>query len=166
MAAMGRCLAAILATATIGVLPLGAQTLLPKATVQHATFAASSSAASVTGGSALTLWADVTPNRSIHIYAQGAKEFTPVSLVLTPNTAIAPGKPVYPKADIVATPGVAEPVPAYTQRFRIAVPVTVKATARAGDVLTVGGAVTYQACDDRVCYPVTSAPVTWTLQVK
>ena len=161
-----RRMAVILVTTMVGALPLGAQTFLPKAAVQHATFAASSSAASVTRGAALTLWADVTPNRSIHIYAEGAREFTPVSLVLTPNAAIAPGKPVYPKADVVATPGVVEAVPAYTKQFRIAVPVTVKGTAKAGDVLTVGGAVTYQACDDRVCYPVTSAPVTWTLQVK
>jgi hypothetical protein len=57
-------------------------------------------------------------------------------------------------------------VPAYRKTFRIAVPITVKATAKRGETLTVGGAVNYQACDDRLCYPVTAAPVTWTLTVK
>jgi hypothetical protein len=32
--------------------------------------------------------------------------------------------------------------------------------------MTVSGTVNYQSCDDKVCYPPESAPVTWTLTVK
>src|SRR3954468_9607489 len=76
-----------------------AQTLLAKPTLQHAAIAASASAPGATAGSVVTLWADVTPNPSIHIYAEGAKDFTPVSLALTPNPAVTPGKPKFPRPD-------------------------------------------------------------------
>ena len=33
-------------------------------------------------------------------------------------------------------------------------------------LLIIGGGVTYQACDDRLCYPVNVAPVTWTVTVQ
>jgi hypothetical protein len=143
-----------------------AQGLLLKPGVQHARVAASTSAPAVVAGKAVTLFADVTPNPSIHIYAEGARDFTPVSLVLTPHAAVSAGKVVYPKADAASAPGATESVPAYTGTFRIALPITVGRTARSGETLTVAGAVTYQACDDRLCYPVTSAPVVWTVSVK
>jgi hypothetical protein len=143
-----------------------AQGLLAKPGVQHASVSASTSAASVAPGSAVTLWADVAPNPSIHIYAEGAKDFTPVSLVLTPNAAVAAGKPRYPKPDVAFAPGATDAVPAYAQTFRIALPVTIKPTAKSGDVVTIAGAVNYQACDDRLCYPVTVAPVMWKVAVK
>jgi hypothetical protein len=142
-----------------------AQGLRPKS-IQHASVVAAALASPVTSGATVTLWADVTPDRSIHIYAEGAKDFTPVSLVLTPNAAITAGKPTYPKPDAASAPGSTDAVPAYTKTFRIGLPVTIKPSAKPGDVVMVAGAVNYQACDDRLCYPVAAAPVTWRLQVK
>jgi len=143
-----------------------AQSLLAKPTAQHAAIAASASAPAAAAGSAVTLWADVTPNPAIHIYAEGAKDFTPVSLAVTPNAAVTPGKPRFPKPDVATAPGSTEAVPAYKQPFRIALPVTIRPTAKVGDVITVAGAVSYQACDDRLCYPVSVAPVVWKVAVK
>ena len=143
-----------------------AQGLLAKPGVQHASVVATATPATATAGAVVTLLADVTPSPSIHIYADGAKDFTPVSLVLTPNAGITAGRPKYPKPDAAAAPGSADAVPAYKQTFRIAVPVTVKSTANTGDVVSIAGAVNYQACDDRLCYPVTAAPVAWTVTVK
>jgi len=143
-----------------------AQGLLAKPTVQHATVAATSSSTSAAPGSTVTLWADVTPNPSIHIYAEGAKDFTPVALVLTPNAAVTAGKAKYPKPDVASAPGSIDAVPAYKQPFRIAIPLTIKSSSKSGDVVSIAGAVNYQACDDRLCYPVTAAPVTWTIAVK
>lgn len=143
-----------------------AQSLLPKSTVSHATVVASASADHVAPGGAVTLWADVAPNPSIHIYAAGAKDFTPVSLIVTPQPALSAGKATYPKPERAPSPGSVELVPIYRTAFRIAMPLTIKTTAKPGDVITVGGAVNYQACDDRLCYPVSSAPVSWQLAVK
>jgi hypothetical protein len=150
---------------TTGVV-VGAQSLLLKPAPQHATVVAATSVARVSPGTTLTLWADVTPNPSIHIYAEGAKDFSPVSLKTTPNPSITTGRPTYPKPDVASAPGSTDAVPAYRRPFRIAVPATVKSTAEPGDTITVGGVVSYQACDDRLCYPVTAAPLTWTLSVQ
>lgn len=142
-----------------------AQSLL-KPTVQRATVEPSASARAVSAGGSLTLWVDVTPNPSMHIYAEGAKDVTPVALVLTPNAAVSARTPTYPKAELLPDPASLAPVPAYARAFRIAVAAAVKTSAKSGDVLTLGGVVTYQACDDRLCYPESSAPVSWTVRVK
>jgi hypothetical protein len=158
-------IAVVLITSSLAA-PAFAQSLLAKPTIQHASVAGSSSATSAAPGGAVTLFVDVAPQPAIHIYAAGAKDFTAVSIVLTPNAAVKAGKPAYPKPDAAAAPGAADAVPAYTRPFRIAVPVTIGSTAKKGETVTIAGAVNYQACDDRLCYPVASAPVTWRVAVR
>lgn len=143
-----------------------AQMLLGKPKPQQVTLAAASSATVAKAGTALTLWADVTPNPAMHVYAEGATEFTPVSMAVTPNPAVTIGRATYPKPELAASPGSTESVPAYSRTFRITVPVTIAKTAKSGDALLIGGGVTYQACDNRLCYPVNVAPVTWTVTVQ
>ncbi|MEQ1913035.1 MAG: protein-disulfide reductase DsbD domain-containing protein [Vicinamibacterales bacterium] len=145
---------------------MSAQSLLPKVTASHATVVASASAVNAVPGGSVTLRADVAPNPSIHIYAAGAKDFTPVSLVITPNATLNLGKATYPKPERAFSPGSADAVPLYRSAFRITMPVTIKASAKSGDIITVGGAVNYQACDDLLCYPVSSAGVSWQFTVK
>lgn len=158
--------AASLLSLTLTTTLVCAQSLLPKTTVQHATVTATPLSSAVRPGSVVTLSAVVTPNPSIHIYAEGARDFTPVSLVTTPNPSITPSKPRYPKPEAALSPGLTDGVPAYTRAFRIELPVTLRNSAKTGDVVSIAGAVNYQACDDRLCYPVTSAPVTWTVMVQ
>ncbi len=144
-----------------------AQELLPaKPSPQHATFAATASANAVTPGGATTLWVDVAPYRFVHIYAAGATDFLPVALAVSPQASVVTGKVVYPKPDVATAQGSIGDVPAYGKPFRIALPVTVTKSARAGDRLTVSGVVRYQACDDRLCYPASTAPVTWAITVQ
>ncbi len=87
-------------------------------------------------------------------------------LALTPNASVAYGKASYPKSTLISVPGEADTVPAYSGPFRIAVPVTLKATAKPGTSLALGGALNYQACDDVLCYPISVLPVVWTIEVK
>lgn len=149
----------------VGAPPVHAQ-LAPAPTLQHIVVAPRASAAAVAPGGAVTLWAEVTPKPSIHVYAAGAAAFKPVALVLTPNPLIAAAPPTYPKPDVATAQGSTGNVPAYAKPFRIAVPVTVKGSASRGEMLTVAGVVNYQACDDRLCYPPSSAPVIWTVAIK
>jgi DsbC/DsbD-like thiol-disulfide interchange protein len=138
---------------------LVAQTLaLKPSTVQHVTAAP---AVTRSADGRLTLALDVTPNSGIHVYAPGAKDFIPVSLILTPQAGVTTGKPVYPKADPVSVVG-ADDTPMYQKTFRITQPVTVNVTN--GQALVIAGVLNYQACDDRLCYPSASLPVTWTIK--
>lgn len=138
-------------------------TLKPPPTIQHVTLATSSSASLVAPGSIVTLWADVTPKPSVHVYAKGASAFTPVALVATPQEGVTFLEPVYPPAVRDRTLGTSEPVPMYRTTFRIALPVRVASTLTPGRTITVAAAINYQACDDRLCYPETSIPAFWTI---
>jgi DsbC/DsbD-like thiol-disulfide interchange protein len=140
-----------------------AQTLGPKpSAVQHVRAETSTAAAPGSTGTRLLLHVDVTPYPNIHVYAQGATEFTPVSLVLTPSPGVTAGKPTYPKPELALAPG-ADATPAYTKPFRISQPVTLASAKR--DV-QISGVLNYQACDDRLCYPVASLPVTWRIAAR
>lgn len=140
------------------------QTLLPKNPVQYARITPGG-VVSATAGSTVTLWVDVVPNRAIHIYAKGARDVTPVSLVTTATGAIVAGTVKYPKAKEEAVGGVLEPVPVYSAPFRIEQPITL-GSATSGETVTIAAVLKYQACDDRLCYPETAAPVSWTVAVK
>ncbi len=135
-------------------------------TLQHVTVVPSAATSTVAPGRSTTLHADVTPKPSIHVYAAGATDFKPVTLVITPNPLASPGRPSYTKPDVATAQGSTGNVPAYAQPFRISVPITISAAAQPGQVVTLAGVVNYQACDDRLCYPPSSAPVVWTLAVK
>jgi DsbC/DsbD-like thiol-disulfide interchange protein len=147
-----------LTTATVS-----SQTLGPKpSAVQHVTAQTSTAAAPGNSATRVLLQVDVTPNPNIHVYAQGAKEFTPVSLVVTAAPGVTLGKPEYPKSDLALAPG-ADATPAYRKTFRITQPVTLAA---AKQPVEISGVLNYQACDDRLCYPVASLPVTWTIPAR
>jgi hypothetical protein len=145
-----------------------AQSLLPKSSVQQIAVMPSTSAATVAKGGAVTLWADVTPNKNIHVYATDKQGFTPLSLKVAPQPRIGIGKVTYPPAEAGLTPGIDMliPIPMYTKPFRVAQAITIASSVKSGDVLTIAGAINYQACDDRLCYPATSMPITWEVTVK
>jgi DsbC/DsbD-like thiol-disulfide interchange protein len=145
------------------------QLLAPKpSAVQHVSVETSVSAPGVVPGATLTLWADVTPNSGVHVYAPGAKafDFTPVSIVLTPHASVSAGKPRFPSAQPAPPGSIDEKVPIFAKAFRIAQPITLRQTAKPGEVVTISGAVNYQACDDRICYPPSSVSLHWTVTVR
>ena len=151
------------------VLPASAvgQTLSPKpSTLQHVTVEPTVSASVAARGTTVTLWADVTPKPSVHVYASDRQGLTPVTLVLTPHASVEPGPVKYPVPEMAPTVGFTEPVPVYRKPFRLAKPITIAPSARSGEVVTIAGVVNYQACDDLVCYPTASVPVSWTFKVK
>jgi len=144
-----------------------AQTLAPKpSAIQHVTLAASAAPPVAATGGKVTLLLDVTPDRDIHVYAPGAKEFVQTTLTLSPQGRLTIGKPAYPKAELVLDPVLNERIPEYTKTFRIAQRVTLDPAVRSRDDLTISGVLSYQACDDKLCYPPAAASVTWTVKVK
>ena len=151
---------------SLGVTVLGQALTLKPPTLQHVSVEGTTSAPTVAPGGRVTLWADVTPKARVHVYAAGAKDLTPVALVMTPRQGVTLAQPTYPASALSLTAGATEPAPVYSAPFRIAQPVTIARTVKAGETLTLAGAVNYQACDDRLCYPATSIPVTWTLKLQ
>jgi hypothetical protein len=135
---------------------LAVQLLPAKPAVQHVTLAPSQSVS----GDILTLQLDVTPKPKIHVYGPGAKDFLPPTLKISPAAGMTLGKTVFPSPELVLDPILKERIPMYTRTFRVVQPVTIKP----GAVSRISGVLTYQACDDTMCYAPVSATVDWILK--
>jgi DsbC/DsbD-like thiol-disulfide interchange protein len=138
--------------------------LPPPAPPKHLTIAATASAAAVAAGSTIDLFLDITPNPGIHVYAPGARDYVPISVRIDRTDGITARATAYPKSDTMTFAG--ERVPVFHKRFRLVDQVTIAPTTKPGTTVTITGTVSYQACDDKVCFIPASAPVTWTVRVK
>ncbi len=143
---------------------LAAQLIAPAPKPGHATILASPAQVSGAAGAKLSLFVDVTPKPGIHVYAPGSNDYIPITVKLTPQAEVKFGKVAYPKSETMTFAD--EKVPVFQKPFRLTQDITLDKSAKAGSTVTVAGTVNYQACDDRVCYPPESAPVSWTVVVK
>ena len=140
------------------------QLISPAPKPGHATILSSPAAVNGAAGSKLALFVDVAPKPGIHVYAPGSNDYIPITVKLNPQPEIQAGKVAYPKSEMMTFAD--EKVPVFQKPFRLTQDVTLDKSAKPGSTVTVSGMVNYQACDDRVCYPPESAPVTWTVVVK
>lgn len=142
-----------------------------KTETAHLFVAAGASDARVAPGTRLALYVDITPKPKMHVYAPEQKDVIPVSLKLdagefTIHTPLFPTPEKYFFAPLNETQLV------YSKPFRIVQDVTVALTsaarerARAAGSITVTGTLTYQACDDAICYMPLTVPVTWTVGLR
>ncbi len=143
---------------------LAAQLIAPAPKPGHATILASPALVSGAAGAKLALFVDVAPKPGIHVYAPGSNDYIPITVKLTPQAEVKFGKVAYPKSEMMTFAD--EKVPVFQKPFRLTQDITLDKSAKAGSTVTVAGTVNYQACDDRVCYPPESAPVSWTVTVK
>jgi hypothetical protein len=143
------------------------QGLAPKpGAIQHVTIAATADPNPAAARGKVTLALDVTPDPKVHVYAPGAKDYVQTTLKITPPARATAGKAVYPPSELVYDVVLDQKIPQYLKTFRIVQPLTLGSSVKPGETLEVSGVFTYQACDDRMCYPPTSAAVQWTVNVR
>ena len=140
------------------------QLITPAPKPGHATILSSPPEISGKAGAKLSLFVDVAPKPGIHVYAPGSKDYIAITVKLNPQPQLKSGKVLYPKAEMMTFAD--ERVPVFDKPFRLTQDVTLDKALKPGAAVVVAGTVSYQACDDRVCYPPESAPVTWTVVVK
>jgi hypothetical protein len=136
------------------------------AATPHLTMATSPSVTEARRGATVRLFVDVIPDPKVHVYAPGAKDYIPIALVMTPRAGVTAGKLAYPKSQDWYFEPLKEHVPVYDVPFRLEQTITLGQSLKAGDRVLVAGTVTYQACDDVICFKPVSAPVSWTVTVK
>ena len=140
------------------------------APVAHAVVTAQPVSAPVKPGSKAILLADVVPRAGIHVYAPPQARYKPVAIAVDPAEGVKIAAPVFPPSSTLEFEG--EKVRVYDRAFQIRVPVVVessagaRAKARRGDKIPVTGRVTYQACDDIMCYVPKTVAVTWEIALK
>lgn len=126
---------------------------------------------SVEPGAPFALMLDITPRPRMHVYAPGATNYRAIELAMTPARGVTFRPAQFPPADIYEFVPLNERVPVYQKPFQLVQPVTVGAASRGaaapvgGDDLTIKATLSYQACDDRICFAPASVPLQWAVVV-
>jgi DsbC/DsbD-like thiol-disulfide interchange protein len=143
------------------------------AQAKHLRLSASASNARVHAGQRISLVLDVQLGPRLHAYAPGVNsDYIPIQWSMKESSGILTRAVTYPAAKMLRLAAIGETVPVYEGAFRLVREVTiardaaVKPLLDAQGRLTIEGALKYQACDDKVCYPPENVPVRWTFQVE
>jgi peroxiredoxin len=126
----------------------------------------------VAPGNRFAIVAQITPRNGIHVYAPGASGYKVIELKVVPGQYIRPLGVSYPPSEIYEFKPLNERVPTYRKPFTLVQDVVVdgqqstRTALRDQTSLTIGGALTYQACDDRLCYDPVTVPLSWTVGLK
>jgi hypothetical protein len=126
----------------------------------------------VSPGSVFSLVFEITPRQGIHVYAPGEHTYKIVRVMLEPNPRLVVHPLEYPASEIYEFVPLKERVPVFQKPFRLAQRVEVSTAPEYRAVLaqtnrmTIRGTLDYQACDDRICYPPRSIPVSYSVRLR
>ncbi|MGE0463151.1 MAG: protein-disulfide reductase DsbD domain-containing protein [Vicinamibacterales bacterium] len=143
-----------------------------RTSTSHLTVESSISRLSAAPGDRLTVTLDVTPRRTMHVYAPGKHDYQVVGLSIEAQPWLRAEPTKYPPSEMYHFEPLNETVEVYSKTFRLAREVTILETAEAKKALagqssvTIAGQLEYQACDDKVCYSPTKVPVRFTVTLK
>src|SRR6185436_5794199 len=131
---------------------------------RHLAFTATLAPDIVTPGTKMSIAVDVRPKKGIHVYAPGT-QYRPVAIAIEPNPALSIDEVVYPRPMSYLFKPLNESVLVYERPFRLTLSMTVGGTPAqvaaltAESRMTIKGQLTYQACDEKVCYLPVSMPL-------
>ncbi len=140
---------------------------------KHLRISASASNERVRSGQRISLVMDVQLGPRLHVYAPGVKDdYIPIEWSMKESQALTVRAVKYPSSKMLHLEAINETVPVYQDTFRLVRDVTVARDAALRSLLdaegrlVIEGALRYQACDDKLCYPPETVPVHWMLQVE
>jgi hypothetical protein len=142
------------------------------AETQHLNMSASISDSTIAPGQRVSIVVTITPRRAMHVYAPGKHSYRVVELSIDSQPWLRAHETRYPASEIYHFKPLNESVEVYSKSFRLVRDVTILATPGIQKTLgtmptvTIGGALEYQACDDKVCYNPARVPVSFTLATK
>jgi len=109
-----------------------------------------------------SLFVDVAPKPTMHVYSPGQKGYIAITLTLDANPAFTGAKAKYPAGEKLFMKILNETQLVYSKPFRITQDIRLVKPAAAP--LTIKGTLRYQACDDKICYLPTTVPVQWAVK--
>ncbi len=128
--------------------------------------------ATVAPGTQFSLVLDVRPARGVHVYAPGVTGYKPIALAIEAQPLVTARSAQYPPSEVYHFKPLNERVQAYQRPFRIVQDVVIdastqgQATLKDVKTLTIKGVLTYQACDDKLCFTPQSVPLSWTVALR
>ena len=117
------------------------------------------------GRGVLVVTVAVAPQYHINAHVPNDPAYIATVFAGQKTPGIVYGTPVYPAPKAMRMDGVAKPLLVYTGKAVIDVPFTVAKTARPGKTALIG-ALSFQGCDAKSCYPPASAQVRTAVTVR
>ncbi len=130
------------------------------------------SAERVAAGDTFTVTLDLAPAPGIHVYAPTVVDYKPIAFTIGPQPGLVVRKVAYPQAEKYVYAPLKQTIDVYQKPFRLVQELALdpspagRAALKGTSMLTVKGTLSYQACDEKICYPPRTVPMTWTVAVK
>ena len=124
-------------------------------------------------GTHLSLVLDIAPASRVHVYAPGVSGgYRPIALTIQPQAGLLVRDARFPKAEDYFFKPLNEHAAVYQKPFRIVQDVMLDPSREAAAALrdlktmTIAGTLSYQACDDKICFNPQSLPLSWTIDIR
>ena len=143
-----------------------------KVSSPHVDISSYTTDSTVAPGTHFSVVLDIRPARGVHVYAPGVTGYKPIALAITPQRWVIIKTARYPRSEDYYFEPLNEHVQVYQRAFRIMQDIALDASPDAQAALkevsslTITGSLSYQACDDKVCFTPQAVPLTWTVQVR
>jgi AhpC/TSA family/Disulphide bond corrector protein DsbC len=131
-----------------------------------------STADSASMGNRLSLMLDIGLKDKMHVYAPGAQGYRPIELKITESPAFTLIPAEYPRAQTLYLTAIRENAPVYQGQFRLSQDIVLIPNAKkleesltTANELVVEGSLSYQACDDKICYLPKAIPLRWAIKI-
>jgi hypothetical protein len=138
----------------------------------HLKLTAYASDVAVAPGDRTSLAIEIQPGDGMHVYAPGAEGYKVIVLTVAPQPFVRVVPLEYPASEIYLFAPLNERVPVYQKPFTLRQELVLddrpeaRAAFRAKPSLTVAGTLSYQACDDKICFNPVTVPLTWTVPLE
>jgi peroxiredoxin len=126
----------------------------------------------VAPGTQFSVVLDLRPARGVHVYAPGVAGYKPIALSVEAQPGLLVRPAHYPKPEDYYFKPLNEHVQVYQKPFRIVQDMLIDASSQGQAALkgvsslTIKGVLTYQACDDKLCFTPQTVPLTWTVSLR
>ena len=123
-------------------------------------------------GTHFSIVLDLVPANRVHVYAPGVTGYKPIALTVHPQVGLVVRNAQFPKAEDYFFKPLNEHVPVYQRPFRVVQDVMLDpgrdaaAALREMKTMTIAATLSYQACDDKLCFVPQSVPLSWTINVR
>jgi len=130
------------------------------------------SADRVKPGENFTVTLDLVPAPRMHVYAPTVVDYKPIAFAVRPQPGLIIGRLSYPPAEKYFYAPLKQTIDVYQKPFRVVQELALdgsragRASLKGAPSLPLQGTLSYQACDEKICYPPRTVPMTWTVPIK
>lgn len=149
------------------------QTAAPTGRRQLLDVASKTPTTAVRSGERFTIALTLTPEPGLHVYSpEVAGGYKPIAVTIQPQPGLVVRGISFPPSEKYYFAPLKETVPVYQKPFTVIQellldPSAAGQAARKGQTsITIKGTLNFQACDEKLCFPPRTVPMTWTIPIK